>query len=88
MRTPPTKNQARLLIEEWLRCSEGCPRVCAERLRRLASGRASNGWPEGCFLARDVADALLTGSMKVGYNVCICSSRVACLPLQEDTRTR
>lgn len=58
-----------MLIEEWLRSSDGCPRVCAERLRRLASGRASNGWPEACFLARDVADALLTGAMKVRIRI-------------------
>lgn len=55
-----------MLIEEWLRCSDGRPRVCAERLRRLASGRAARGWPEASFLARDVADALLTGAAKVG----------------------
>ncbi|CAM9972109.1 unnamed protein product, partial [Hapterophycus canaliculatus] len=58
-------HQGRLLVEDWLRCSEGDSRVCAERLRRLANGRASWGWPEACFLARDVADALLTGAMKL-----------------------
>ncbi|CAM9944847.1 unnamed protein product, partial [Ectocarpus sp. 4 AP-2014] len=57
--------EARLLIEEWLRCSKGSPRVCAERLRRLADARASWKWPEACFLARDVADVLLTGAMKL-----------------------
>ncbi|CAM9547421.1 unnamed protein product, partial [Ectocarpus fasciculatus] len=57
--------EARLLIEEWLRCSRGSPRVCAERLRRLADARASWRWPEACFLARDVADVLLTGAMKL-----------------------
>ncbi|CBN79698.2 hypothetical protein (Partial), partial [Ectocarpus siliculosus] len=57
--------EARLLIEEWLRSSKGSPRVCAERLRRLADARASWRWPEACFLARDVADVLLTGAMKL-----------------------
>ncbi|CAB1110090.1 unnamed protein product [Ectocarpus sp. CCAP 1310/34] len=57
--------EARLLIEDWLRCSKGSPRVCAERLRRLADARASWRWPEACFLARDVADVLLTGAMKL-----------------------
>lgn len=62
---PNLQCQGRLLVEEWLRCSDGNPRVCAERLRRMANGRASWGWPEACFQARDVADALLTGAMKV-----------------------
>ncbi|CAN0091293.1 unnamed protein product, partial [Scytosiphon promiscuus] len=67
-RWPPetmAPGEGRLLIEEWLRCSDGSPHLCAERLRRLANGRACWGWPEASFRARDVADALLTGAMKL-----------------------
>lgn len=57
--------KGRRLIKEWLRCSGGSTRICTARLRRLTNGRASWGWPERRLLARDVADALLTGAIKV-----------------------
>lgn len=64
-RYPNLSWKGRRLIEEWLLASGDSPRLCIERLRRLASARASWGWPKEAFLARDVADALLTGAIKV-----------------------